>query len=110
MITTARTIKTHPLDFNERKTDMANSDTEQMTEHPECGLILPDRAVQFGRREEMKHPPQAWIEPDYADMPLERLRGEYIEYLRGRSEATAPGTIAKYSEVLTSFGRSLAGC
>jgi len=40
-------------------------------------------AVPTTRQEEMRHPSHVWVDPDYAKEPLDRLRTEYIEYLKG---------------------------
>lgn len=56
----------------------------------------------------MKHPLSAWADPAYAEEPLERLRSDYAQYLRGRARPVAPTTISKYLETLTSFLASLA--
>ena len=34
----------------------------------------------------MRHPPQVWSDPSYAEEPLERLRADYLTYLRGRAQ------------------------
>ena len=55
----------------------------------------------------MQHPTGVWSDPIYANEPLARLREEYLEYLKGRARAAAPGTIDKYGKSLLSFIRSL---
>ena len=55
----------------------------------------------------MRHPSEVWADPSYADEPLDRLRREYLEYLRGREQPTSDGTVDKYNKTLLSFLRSL---
>ena len=39
--------------------------------------------------------------------PLDRLRRDYIEYLKGRAQPTSPETVNKYNNSLLSFTRFL---
>jgi site-specific recombinase XerD len=55
----------------------------------------------------MRHPPHVWADPSYADEPLERLRQDYVTYLRGRAQPVSGETVLKYSKTILSFIRSL---
>jgi site-specific recombinase XerD len=68
----------------------------------------PDRAVPTkGRKEDVEHPPHVWVDPAYANESLDKLRGYYMDHLKGRAMKAAPGTIDKYNKTLLSFTRSL---
>jgi site-specific recombinase XerD len=84
----------------------AATDTEP-TPSTECGEMEVDRAVRTRKQEEMRHPSTVWVDPSYADEPLDRLRRDYIEYLKGRAQPTSPETVNKYNNSLLSFTRFL---
>ena len=48
-----------------------------------------------------------WIDPAYAEEPLDRLRRDYIEYLKGRPQSTLSETRIRYNSTLLSFVRFL---
>jgi integrase/recombinase XerC len=78
-----------------------------MTRPDESGEIVAGRAALTLMREDMRHPPQVWSDPSYAEESLERLRTDYLTYLRGRAQPVSGETIQKYSKTLLSFIRSL---
>ncbi len=57
--------------------------------------------------EEVRHPPHDWVDPEYAKEPLDKLRNEYIEHLKGRSNPASVETLIKYNKSLLSYLRSL---
>lgn len=72
--------------------------------------LLPQYAAKQGlaeRQEDVKHPSNIWVEPDYATESLDRLVAEYVRYLGGRPEPASPDTIDKYRKSLLSMTRSL---
>src|SRR3954462_14720543 len=87
--------------------ELAAVPTARVTQTPEYGPISVDRAVLTLTREDMRHPPHVWVDPSYAKESLERLRGDYLTYLRGRAQTVSGETITQYSKVLLSFSRSL---
>ena len=66
-----------------------------------------DRAVRTRKQEEMRHPPTVWVAPAYEEEPFDRLRRDYIEYLKGRAQPTSSVTVNKYNSSLLSFTRFL---
>src|SRR4051794_19839000 len=46
-------------------------------------------AVPTTRQEDMRHPSHVWVDLEYAKEPLDKLRLEYVEHLRGRSNPAA---------------------
>ena len=66
-----------------------------------------DRAVQTRKQEEMRHPSTVWVDPAYAEEPLDRLRRDYLDYLRGQAQPTSPDTVVKYNSALLAFIRFL---
>ena len=59
------------------------------------------------RSGDMRHPDRVWVETSYADESIEKLRGYYLEHLKGRASPASPATIDKYGTTLLSFIRSL---
>ncbi|HEX2987440.1 MAG TPA: tyrosine-type recombinase/integrase [Chloroflexota bacterium] len=55
----------------------------------------------------MRHPAHVWVDPTFAAESLERLREEYVGFLKGRARSTSSATIDKYSKTLLSFIRFL---
>ena len=55
----------------------------------------------------MRHPPHVWADPTFAEEPLERLRQDYVTYLRGRAQPVSGETVLKYSKAILSFLRCL---
>jgi integrase/recombinase XerD len=55
----------------------------------------------------MHHPSTVWVDPAFADEQLDRLRRDYVEYLKGRSQPTSSETVIKYNSTLLSFVRFL---
>ena len=80
---------------------------EGFTRRVDYGEMEADRAVLTRKQEEMRHPPDVWIDPSYADEELDRLRQAYLDYCRGRAKPASPPTVRKYNQVLMSFIRSL---
>ena len=78
-----------------------------VTPAEEYGEIEADRAVLTRKKEDMRHPPQVWTDPAYEREPLDRLRRDYLEYLRGRAQPTSPETVTKYGKSLLSYPRSV---
>ena len=78
-----------------------------MTGDAGCGTLTADQAIRTRKQEEMRHPPTVWVDLAYADEPLDRLRRDYIEYLKGRAQPTSPETVIKYNSTLLSFIRFL---
>ncbi len=72
------------------------------------GKIGLDRPIP-PKGDDMQHPIEVWTDPSYAGEGLERMRREYVEYLRGRARPTSEGTVDKYSKSLIAFMRSLEG-
>jgi site-specific recombinase XerD len=66
-----------------------------------------DRAVLTRKQEEMRHPPDIWADPPYADEDLDRLRVSFLDYCRGRARPASASTVRKCNQVLLSFIRSL---
>ena len=64
-------------------------------------------AVPTTRQEDMRHPSHVWVDPGYAKEPLDRLRTEYVEYLKGRSQPASIETLVKYDKSILAFLRSL---
>ncbi len=72
------------------------------------GLIVSDRAVgKVERHDDMRHPSHVWTDPTFANEPLERLREEYMAFLKGRARPTSPATIDKYGKTLLALLRFL---
>ena len=57
--------------------------------------------------EEVRHPSHVWVDPEYAKEPIDKLRLEYLEHLRGRSNPASDETVIKYNKSLLSLLRSL---
>lgn len=55
----------------------------------------------------MRHPPTVWVDQAYAEEPLDRLRRDNVDYLRGRAPPTSPDTLIEYNSSLLAFIRSL---
>ena len=66
-----------------------------------------DRAGPTTRQEDMRHPSHVWTDPEYAGESLDRLRREYLEHLKGRSQPVTPETLFKYDRALLALMRSL---
>ena len=81
-----------------------------MTPADKYGEIKADRAVLIPKREDMLHPQNVWADPAYAEEPLERLRTDYLTYLKGRAQPVSGETVAKYNKTILSFLRSLQRC
>jgi site-specific recombinase XerD len=60
-----------------RQPDAPGIPPDQVTEVTESGGILPDRAVQTQKEEDMRHPAKVWTDPDFERESLERLRLEF---------------------------------
>lgn len=69
--------------------------------------LTTELAVPTTRQEDMRHPSHVWVDPDYAKEPLDRLRSEYMEYLKGRSQPASEETLVKYNKSIMAFLRSL---
>ena len=80
---------------------------EGFTRRADCGEMGADRAVLTRKQEEVRHPPDVWTDPSYADEDLDRLRQVYLDFCRGRAKPASPPTVRKYDQVLISFIRSL---
>lgn len=73
-----------------------------------CALMDSDRAVgKVERHDDMRHPSHVWTDPTFANEPLERLREEYMTFLKGRARPTSPETVGKYGKTLLAFLRFL---
>ena len=82
-------------------------DGRSSTPPAECGEMRADRAVRTRKQEEMRHPPTVWFDQAYAEEPLDKLRRDYVDYLRGRAQPTLPDTVIKYNSSLLAFIRFL---
>jgi site-specific recombinase XerD len=78
-----------------------------MTRPTRSTTMEADWAVQTRKQEDVRHPSHVWADPEYAQESLEKLRAEYLEYLKGRSQPVSPETIDKYGKALLSLLRSL---
>jgi hypothetical protein len=87
--------------------DIEGDVTSGFTPSANCSEMKADRAVLTRKQEEMRHPSTVSVDPAYADEPLDRLRRDYIEYLKGRAQPTSPETVIKYNSSLLSFIRFL---
>jgi site-specific recombinase XerD len=85
----------------------ASSEGRSSTPRADCGEMRADRAVQTRKQEEMRHPPTVWVDQAHAEEPLDRLRRDYVDYLRGRAQPTSPDTVIKYNASLLAFIRFL---
>jgi site-specific recombinase XerD len=55
----------------------------------------------------MRHPTAVFTHAEYAELPLDQLRHEYLDDLEGRTRVPKPGTVIKYDAVLRLFIASL---
>jgi len=86
----------------------ARGERRGSTSLADCGEMKADRAVLTRKQEDVRHPPDVWADPSYADEGLDRLRRAYLDYCRGRAKPASQPTVRKYDQVLLSFIRSLA--
>ncbi len=69
-----------------------------------CALMASDRvADKVERHDDMRHPSHVWTDPIFASEPLERLREQYMAFVKGNALPTSRETMDKYGKTLLAF-------